>query len=203
MSLMEIPTELISRSQSGDLGALNELLVKISPELRRLIYSQVRCVDDTDEILQEVLIRISKNIHRIREIGKFPAWAMRIVYNQCCTYFKSNKSPIRYFDVDQTLDSMDQRSIWAIKPVCSPRQAMIDKETRAAVDRAVRDLPPRQRSAFAMFELQQFSIREVSEAMNITEGAVKFNIHQARKKLKKDLSGYLKQSDFYFASTVG
>jgi len=44
-----------------------------------------------------------------------------------------------------------------------------------------------------LFEVQGCSIREIAGAMNCSEGAVKFNIHQARKKLKSSLREYVRR----------
>ena len=45
-------------------------------------------------------------------------------------------------------------------------------------------LPKQQRAAAAMFYVEQLSVLEIAEALEVSEGAVKFHLHQARQKLR-------------------
>lgn len=190
MSLAEIPADLIRRSQAGEVEALNELIVRISPDLRRLIYRQVRDPEDSDEIIQECLIRLSRHLPKMRDISKFPAWVMRMLFNQCYTFHKK-KAATRFYQYEEAIEVTDERLVWPASKSMTPRQTLIQKEVAEEINAAVLDLPPRQRAAFTLFELESHSIREVAEILTISEGAVKFNIHQARKKLKKALKHYV------------
>jgi RNA polymerase sigma-70 factor (ECF subfamily) len=55
---------------------------------------------------------------------------------------------------------------------------------REAIEEAIGELPDRQQTAVILFEVEGCSIKEVSEIMGCSEGAVKFNVHTARKKLQ-------------------
>ena len=191
MSLAEIPADLIRRSQQGEMSALNELIMRISPDLRRLIYHQVRDPDDTDEIIQECLIRLSRHLPKMRDISKFPAWVMRMLFNQCHT-FHSKKSSTRFYHYEEAMEVSEDRLLWPASKSVTPRQVMMRKELADEIKEAILKLPPRQRAAFSLFETEGHSIREVSEILGTSEGAVKFNIHQARKKLKKALKHHMR-----------
>jgi len=52
----------------------------------------------------------------------------------------------------------------------------------------VNRLPKRQRMCFVLFELEGYSLNEISDIVGTSVGAVKFNIHQARQKLRRELS---------------
>ena len=63
---------------------------------------------------------------------------------------------------------------------------------RDDINAAIRQLPPRQRDAIVLFEVEDLSIREISELLGCSEGAVKFHIHEARKRLRGLLEHYLR-----------
>ena len=75
----------------------------------------------------------------------------------------------------------------------SPCDEAQRKEMREEIEQAMADLPDRQQAAVVLFEIEGCSIKQIAEAMACSEGAVKFNIHEARKKLKRRLS-HLMQS---------
>lgn len=192
MPLQDVPSELILHCQQGDKGAFEELLARIGPDLYRMIFAQVRDHDDTDEILQECFIRIYKHLGSLREVAKFPGWVTRMVINQCHSHrLKQSRSAMD--STDDTFEAKDRVVMWQNPELSNPRSAMIRKEVVADIDRAIRQLPPRQRSAIILFEVEGLSIREIAEVMRCSEGAVKFNIHQARKKLKRSLRQYVRK----------
>ncbi len=63
-------------------------------------------------------------------------------------------------------------------------------ELKLAIDRAVQNLPARQRTAFVLKFYQDMSHQEIAEVMGITEGASKANYFQAIQKLQKLLFQY-------------
>jgi RNA polymerase sigma factor (sigma-70 family) len=74
----------------------------------------------------------------------------------------------------------------------SPREEASQRQTREQIETAMTTLPDRQQTAVVLFEIEGCSIKEIAAAMECSEGAVKFNIHEARKKLQRQL-GHLVQ----------
>ena len=58
------------------------------------------------------------------------------------------------------------------------------KEMMESINRHIASLPSKQRLAVLLFDVEGLSIKEVAEELGCSEGAVKFNIHEGRKKLK-------------------
>lgn len=192
MPLKDVPPELVLRCQQGDQAAFEELVGRIGADLYRMIFAQVRDHDDTDEILQECLVRIYKHLATLREVAKFPGWVSRIIINQCHSH-RLKRSRTAMESTDGVFESSDREVMWQNPHLGNPRKTLMRKEVFADINKAIRGLPPRQRSAIVLFEVEGFSIREVAGVMNCSEGAVKFNIHQARKKLKAALRQYVRQ----------
>jgi len=193
VALQDVPEELVLRSQQGDQAAFEELVTLIGPDLYRMIFAQVRDFDDTDEILQECLIRIYKHLGSLREVAKFPGWVSRMVINQCHSHrLKLSRTTMQ--STDDTYEVRDREVMWHNPEQENPRRTLMRKEVIEDINRAIRKLPPRQRSAIVLFEVEGLSIREIAKVMKCSEGAVKFNIHQARKKLKASLRQYVRTS---------
>jgi len=192
VALEDVPTELVCRCQQGDPSAFEELVGRVGPDLYRMIYAHMRDHDDTDEILQECLIRLYKHVGSLREVAKFPGWISRMVVNQCHSH-RLKRARTAMESTDDGMEITDHEVMWQNPQASNPRKILMRKEIMADINQAIRDLPPRQRSAIVLFEIQGASIREIAGIMECSEGAVKFNIHQARKKLKTSLRHYVRQ----------
>lgn len=187
MPLNTVPLPLLVRCQSGDSEAFEKLYGMISGDLYRIVFSFMRDPDDTDEVVQESLIRIYRHFGSLKKIERFSSWIMRILVNQCYTQ-KSRKGRHSYTPIEDTTEHEDLKVMFHNGGGPSPRKNVMQKELMAKIRGAIDQLPKRQRMAVLLFEIEGLSIREIAETMECSEGAVKFNIHQARKKLQKSLA---------------
>lgn len=73
----------------------------------------------------------------------------------------------------------------------SGEQALRSDELKNALDRAIQKLPEKPRTAFILFCVENLSQKEVANIMDCTIELVKWNVFQARKKLKEMLQDYL------------
>ena len=67
MALAAVPVDLIEACRRGERDALERILRMISPDLYRLIFSMVRDHDQTDEIVQETMIRLFRHIKKLKD----------------------------------------------------------------------------------------------------------------------------------------
>ncbi|MCE5230466.1 RNA polymerase sigma factor [bacterium] len=188
MALADVPVDLILSCRDNNRPATEQLLRQISPDVYRIAYSVLHDHDDTDEVVQETLIRIFRYIGSLKEPERFASWVMRITINQVQTW-RVRKGRRRFYELDDVLD-LDEGVVVVGSGTGgrSPREEAIQSEVRGEIQRAMAALPDRQQTAVMLFELEGLSIREIAGVMNCSEGAVKFNIHEARKKLQRRLS---------------
>ena len=186
MALAAVPVDLIEACRRGERDALERILRMISPDLYRLIFSMVRDHDQTDEIVQETMIRLFRHIKKLKDIERFAPWAIRIAVNQVHTSrLKAGRQ--RLYPFNDAMDPPDGVVVLAGQAGANPRETAAWRQVRERIELAMGDLPPRQQTAIVLFELEGCSIKEIANAMTCSEGAVKFNIHEARKKLKRQL----------------
>ncbi len=149
--------------------------------------SIVRNHDHADEALQECLVRVYRHLDKLQELEKFPGWLARMAVNQCRTQLTHAGSRALY-ELDETYEVPNDALVAAAQAPVSPRAAAQGHELRSEIDAAIAELPEKQRISIMLFEVEQMSIKEISEALECSEGAIKFNIHEARKKLRHLLS---------------
>jgi RNA polymerase sigma-70 factor (ECF subfamily) len=71
----------------------------------------------------------------------------------------------------------------------SPEGQVLSEEDLAVIDRAVKDLPPRQRLVFVLKQFEDMSFANIAEMLEITEGGAKASYHKALLTLRIHLKG--------------
>ena len=190
MALSDVPVTLIDRCRTGDSASFDELFTLIHEDIFRWTYSLVRNEDDALEITQECFIRIFRHLGRLEDSRKFAQWVGRLVVNQTNT-FRVKARKTRLDELEEGLEvEEDALPLHGAAPM-NPRKAAAQKEVFSHVNEAIRELPPRQRTAVLLFDVKGRSIREIAEELGCSEGAVKFNIFQGRRKLRALLENYV------------
>ncbi len=186
MALADVPLDLVESCRRRDREAVDALLRLISPDIYRIVYSLLRDHDDTDEVVQETLIRVFRYLETLKEPERFAAWVMRIAINQVQTW-RMRRNRTRFYELDDMVEPEEGVVVLSGTSPVNPRDEAARREMRQQIEQAMGTLPDRQQTAVTLFELEGLSIREIAQVMRCSEGAVKFNIHEARKKLQHRL----------------
>jgi len=151
----------------------------------------MRDEDDALEVVQDCFLRIFRHLHRLQDSKKFGHWVSRLLVNQANTMRGKRKRQ----QTDELEDGFDDQEEVDLplhgRPAPSPRKAAHRNEVFAKVNEAIQELPPRQRIAVLLFDVQNKSIKEIATELECSEGAVKFNIFQGRRKLRALLEEYV------------
>jgi RNA polymerase sigma-70 factor (ECF subfamily) len=190
VAIDQVSVQLIRRCQQEGPGAFDELFELIQEDLYRWIYSIVRSPDETDEIFQETCVRIYRHLKRLKDPEKFPAWVSRIVVNQSNTH-RTRSGRMRTVSLEESIEVPNEALVAQSTPAPDARQEVYRKEVLEEVNTAIRELPPRQRTAVLLFDVENYSIKEIASLLECSEGAVKFNIHQGRRKLRELLAHHV------------
>ena len=187
MRFTEVPEEVIRQCQEGDSRAFDELYGLIDRDLYASVYYFLRNHEDTQDVVQLVLVRLFKHIHRLQDPRKFASWFWRLITNQCFSYRSKQRQSASDASYNDALEAKEDQYTAELSNLKNPREVLINKEIMRQIREAVERLPKRQRMCFVLFEMEGYSLNEVSEMIGTSVGAVKFNIHQARRKLREDL----------------
>lgn len=163
---------LVIRCQQGDKAALHELLRLWRP--RYLAYARQRLGDPQPaaDVVQDALLGICRNLHRLADGAAFPGWSYTIVDRRCVDWLRRHLRESDVFDVAADSDAIAQNT-----------------NTDAALDssRLLASLKPELASLVRLYYLEELSVREIAEVLAIPVGTVKSRLHQARKLLQDKL----------------
>nr|WP_312162516.1 sigma-70 family RNA polymerase sigma factor [Brevundimonas diminuta] len=169
---------LVVAARAGDQRAFADLVRRWQ---RRLVAHAWRLTGDDDaarEAVQSGWLDIVRGLGRLQDERAFPAWAYRIISRRCARHIAG---------------AQGQRELAraaAAEPAPEPIQS--DLEQRDEVKRlhaALRELPPPQRAAVALFHFEDLSIPEIAVALGVPAGTIKTRLMHARRRLRTVLEG--------------
>ncbi|MEM8642340.1 MAG: sigma-70 family RNA polymerase sigma factor [Cyanobacteria bacterium P01_G01_bin.54] len=196
VSFNKLPNyDLIFQCQQGakpDRAAFSELLRRYQPHVERILYHLAPDWQDRADLVQEVWIRVYRNIKRLKDPAKFKGWLSRIATNLFYDELRKRKrhAPPLSLDAPRTLDDGEVR--WEI--ACddpSPEENLATREFYERLQRAIAELPEVFRTTIVLREIQGLPYEEIAELTGASLGTVKSRIARARAKLQADLTPYL------------
>ena len=144
---------------------------------------------DAEDVTQEVMIRIWRNINKFN-FAAARAWIMRTTHNLCIDYLRRNKNQYqKELSIDDNLSERIEDKRNALMPDEALNQSLLDKNIKQAIE----NLQERLKSPFVLYQLQGFKYKEISKILDVPLNTVKVNILRARKQLQKDLKLYAKE----------
>ena len=137
-----------------------------------------RSAEDGDDLFQEAVIRAYEKLSALRDESRFRPWFYSILLS-----VHRNRSRRGFWRRFFSLERNDGKSI----DVASEDGATWEEERRGAerVSRALAGLPPEQREAVVLFELEGFSIEEIAALQRVSLSAVKSRLSRGRKRLRR------------------
>ena len=154
---------VVVRAQLGDRGALDRVLGALQALLVSHVRALMRDDDAANDVLQVVLLTIARKLPALRDPRWLRAWAIRIATREARRH--ASRASRR---IDQPTDEETLASVPV--PQEEPR---FEPELLAAVPRLVAALPPAAQLVVRLRYLEELSIPEIAEALEIPEGTVK------------------------------
>lgn len=138
--------------------------------LRNYIAKRVREREAVDDILQEVFLKVSANLHTVRSHGSIPAWLFRIAANAIADHYRSHKQWEVLPDDDELASHERERDYIAELATC--------------LQPLIADLPETYRTALVLSEIEGLPQKEVARRLGISLSGAKSRVQRGREKLR-------------------
>lgn len=185
--------DLIILSQKGDYKALEELVKREQKHI--YVTFLYLCKDDTkvQDLTQEALLKMSKNITSLRSPKTFKSWLNQIVMNLFYDDFRKC-TKINTVSVDNDFGTGNCVSNPAIEipdRQAKPLEKCLSCELENLIKQEIKNLPEYFRVPIVLRELQGLSYEDIAKTMDTNIGTVKSRIARARLRLKESLKDYI------------
>ena len=182
----KIDLEIVKRVQRGDKSAFDLLVIKYQHKLAKLITPYVRDSDDVLDVVQESFIKAYKALPRFRGDSAFYTWIYRIAINTSKNYLTAQSRRPPRSDVD-AVDAEYYEGGSVLHDNTTPEAIMIKEEIKAAIDKAISNLPEELKIAITLREFEAMSYDEIADVMECPVGTVRSRIFRAREAIDNDI----------------
>jgi RNA polymerase sigma-70 factor, ECF subfamily len=155
----------------------NEIWLKFSHPVKDFIRHQTHNSDITDDLLQEVFIKIHQNLHLLREEEKVAGWVFQIARNTVLNYFRSQKRNLE----NQELFVTENESENAFK------ENNLNEMVGIWLEEFKKDLAPKYREALQLVDIEGISQVELANRLGISVSGAKSRVQRGREQLKQKL----------------
>ena len=156
-------------------------------------YAYVKCTSLAEDVVQEGILTAYKKLDTVRDRDALKSWVNRIIINKALDSLrKNNRILVFYGDIDEVVSYCNSgllnAPLWAESS--TPEQDIIKKENLQKLTQHIEELEDIYRIPLLLKDHEGFSIKEISEILNISESNAKIRIHRARIKVKLKLGKY-------------
>lgn len=175
---------LIRSACKGDHLAFEKLLRLYENRVRILGLSFFKNEIDTDDFIQEVFIKVYKNLSSFKGESLFSTWLMRIAYNTAINAINRRKE---YLSLSEDFELVDLDF--------GPEEQELRKHTKAAIQAAMGELPDRYKTCLDLYFFYDMSHKEISSVLDLPINTIKSHIFRAKKILRKNLEGFVENTN--------
>ena len=185
-------TELLSRLQAGDERAIADLADAYGSKIYQLAFRYMRNKEDAEEIAQDVLYKVYRNVGAFRGDAALSSWIYRITFNAAMSRLRT----VRH----QRLQDDERPPENGIEPSASRAdvadwsdladEQVLRSQLRRRVFRAILALPAIYRAPVMLRDIQGMSTEEASALLRVKDQTLKSRLHRGRLILRKQLADF-------------
>lgn len=176
--------------QAGDRVEFARLVDAYSTQIYRLALKMLADEQDAEDVLQNTFMKALQSIKNFEGRSSLSTWLYRIAVNEALMSLRRQKPTVSvamdYEDDEDEIQHPTQFTDWC----CLPEKDLLSAEAKKHLDKAIQRLPEKLRVVFLLRDVEGLSIRETSEALDLTETAIKTRLLRARLNLREQLSSY-------------
>jgi len=145
---------------------------KFQKEMEYLVRSKIANTDDAQDVLQDIFIKVYKNIDSVENVQNLKAWINKIASNTIIDHYK--KSRLNTTDID-SMDIGDDEII----------DESFNKEISKCLDGFLKQLAFEDESIIKKAHFEKLRHKQIASELNISETNSKVKLSRAKKRLKK------------------
>ena len=155
------------------------LIVKYQQRIYWQIRKMVNIHEDTDDVMQNVFIKVWNNLGKFKGNSQLYTWIYRISVNETLAFLK-HRNKRRSISVDETEGYFSDRGTEA---------NLGGDEITLKLEQAIETLPDKQKLVFNMRYYEEMPYEQMSQILETSVGALKASYHHAAKKIESFLTG--------------
>ena len=173
----------IKQILKGDKRAYADIINKYKNPLYATILRMTKNPQTAQDLLQEVFIKVYKQLPKYDQKGSFKSWLYKVAINHCLDMLRKKSFPVEEIVDEQLINDH------------SPEVVFLKKEKSRELERLIAQLPELERLVLLLRYANECSYVEISDMLGISLSDVRNKLHRAKKKLREHVEqgGYFNE----------
>ena len=168
---------------NGNIQSFAIIIKNTEKLVTQIVKKMVADEDDQKDLVQDIYLKIYKNLSSFQFKSKLSTWTANIAYNTTINFLQKKKIPL--VDVEENM----QRNLIITE---NPELTTIKTEAVEILNVEIAKLPPLYKTLITLYHLEELPNKEISEITNLPEGTIKSYLYRARKMLKENINHHYK-----------
>jgi RNA polymerase sigma-70 factor, ECF subfamily len=173
---------LVERARGGDIAAFERLVAQFQAKVYTFAFAFTGSADSAQDLAQEAMVKVYRSLHSFRFQSAFTSWLYSIVKNSYLDGTRSRAARERALE-----EPLTTRDTAALRDPSTAEERLLQKESRRALFRAVREVPLAYRTVLTMADIQGLGYDEIATALAVPVGTVKSRLKRGRDALREVL----------------
>ncbi|CAH1209666.1 ECF RNA polymerase sigma factor SigW [Paenibacillus plantiphilus] len=184
--MKSMEARLARMALKGDQHAFAEIVGLYQDKLYYMSYRMLYNRQEAEDVVQETFLRVYKNLDRYDDTMKFSTWIYRIATNLCIDRLRKRKPS---FSLDAETGDHDGIDGYSMIPSDdrTPESELMLSDTQRIIHNAIETLPAKYKSVMVLRYLQDMSLQEIGDVLELPVTTVKTRVHRGREFLRKKL----------------
>lgn len=176
---------IVKEINKGNVDAFAYIVRRYQTMIYSIVYKVTNNTAESQDITQEVFIKIFQSLSQFKSEAKFSTWVYRIAYNTTISLLRQKKH--QFYDIkDVSEDLPDEDVSDAIDRIAK-------QERMQCLDMVIAKLSPDDAILITLFYMEEKSIQEVAEISNLSLANVKVRLHRIRKFMNFEINKLINQ----------
>ena len=172
----------MARIREGDMEAFRLLVETHQARVIGTISKMLGSDAESEDLAQQVFIRVWKSASRYQPTAKFTTWLFRITRNLVFNELRRKRHIVEHSEeIPEPAERVEKE----------PDRVLLEGELQKAIQEAINELPESQRMAIILRRYEDMSYEDIAKVMETTVPAVKSILFRARAELRDRLAKYL------------
>jgi RNA polymerase sigma-70 factor (ECF subfamily) len=177
---------LIAAVRGGDIASFESLVVRYQPRIFGVVRRYVRRETEAQDVVQDIFIKVFQKLDGFRADAPFEHWLMRLAVRTCYDYLRQQQRN-REHNVTDLKDASDSADILERSAPATKDEDRVSA-ARELVYVVLAQLSPAARMVITMLEIEERTVKEISNQTGWSETLVKVRAFRARAEMKKILA---------------
>lgn len=179
---LENDWELIQRSIEGDEAAFEQLILRYTPPLYRVIQRMTVDSQASEAVIQEAFWRVWRSLERYKNDRPFFPYLVTVAINVQRDLWRADRE---FFDLE-----IDAQAVEFADQAASPEKLIEGEQLAEMLAGAIRQMPRPYRAVLALRYDAEMSYEEIARALQLPINTVRTHLHRARSILREMMEKY-------------